>query len=341
MHKLTLPLALACLVSAAALAAPTHETWDREEALRVSASVDTGEARARLRLATKSGDGAAQLELLKSPDSSGAWPAPVREKFLLDHVNELRQEPPNSVSPQVVQFLARYPSAVMVAHEDHPGATVPLFNIAAATAGVLNHWARQESAFAGAATLAANPPALVSSWLEAENAATRGGLLDALSTATPDRLREVTPEAMKHLSSHPELLPLAGGAALRTGDVGTLEAIVQESGGPGMHHLLRQAAVTLGPDDALRLLEAALDAQNPETAALAISILGPALPPESVDPLLLSRLGDPVMGAAAALALSTQPSAATRLGLEALASGADPLAAARAQLALRERQAER
>lgn len=334
---------ITCLVATGILAAaPTQayqphaeETWNREDALRVSSEYDTTGQHQLLRQMTEAGDSESQLAALRDIDARSDWPAPVREKLLLDYVNELRQEPPGSVSAEVLEFLGAYPEAVLVPHEDHPSAGIPLFNIRAATAGVLNGWTRQEAAFTGATLLAEEPSTLVTAWLEESRPAARRGFVEALSTASRPQLLAVGASAREQIRQHPKLLELAGQAALLSQDTETLHMLMKGPGGKDMHRLLRQAAGSLTGGDLAMLLGAALQSENPETAALAISILSPSLAAESVEPLLLEQLGDAELGAAAAMALAANPASRTRQSLETLAATSeDRLTATRARLAL-------
>ncbi|HSM68966.1 MAG TPA: hypothetical protein VK830_04560, partial [Xanthomonadales bacterium] len=194
------------------------EVWERGAAWRASLSQETETQSAELRQLLRSGDSKASLALLQALDRDPEVPAPARERLLLDYVNELRQEPPRVVSDAVMQYLASYPSAVLVAHEDHPRILVPLFNISTATAGVDNTWTRQESALRGARLLAVDAAGLVEAFAASSRLPEQRGLLDALVTAGANQRQAVAATAMQQLELRPGLAELAGEAALLNGD---------------------------------------------------------------------------------------------------------------------------
>lgn len=312
------------------------EVWERGAAWRASLSQDTEAQRAELRQLLRSGDSEASLALLQALDRDPELPAPVRERLLLDYVNDLRQEPPRAVSDTVMQFLASYPSTVLVAHEDHPRVLVPMFNISTATAGVDNTWTRQESALRGARLLAADAAGLVEAFAASSRLPEQRGLLDALAGAEPDQRRAVAAMAMQQLELRPELAELAGEAALLNGDSDLVGRLLAAAPGETLNRLLSRSADTFDSVRNARLLNTALDSGSPEIAALAIAQLAPVLigHAPSVD-RLFDLLGHPHTGSAAALALAGSPDPDILTRLEAIARAqAGSLAAARALLAL-------
>ncbi len=312
------------------------ESWERDEAWRASASVDTKNVRLQLHELLAAGDSHGTLLLIRAIDQRADWPTPARERVLLDFVNGLRKETPRAIGAQVMEYLGRYPSRVLVAHEDHPQASVPLFNIRAATAGVLNTWTRLESSYQGAVLLASGAGNLVRAYLEQESLPARLGLIDALSTASPAQLEELTQHALSIFEQQPRLLALAGRAALIAKDLDALETLVEKGRGADMPGLLRGSAQMLDAQQSSRLLQAALRNPSHETAALAIAQLTPALAGhQATERLLLQMLENPDLGASAALALVKNPSTTALQELEVLAAADEhSLRSSRARLAL-------
>jgi hypothetical protein len=311
------------------------EVWERDAAWRASLNSETEAQRAELRQLLRAGDSEASLALLRALDRNREVPAPARERLLLDYVNGLRQEPPRAVSDAVIEFLATYPSTVLVAQIDHPRSTGPLFNIRAATAGLRSGWTRQEAAFEGAALLSGEAGRLIDAFLASDSVPRQRGLIDALATATPAKRDTVAEAALSLIDQQPELVELAGHAALLNQNADMLERLVARAQGHGLHNLLRRSSEAFDIGRNAALLEAALDSGSAQTAALAMAQLGPVLAGHaaSVD-RLFQYLDDPATGAAAALALAGNPNPGVRQRLEAAATDANALLAARASLAL-------
>ncbi len=316
--------------------AQTPEVWEKDEAWRSSVSVDTRNTQLQLQKLLIAGDSQGTLALIMDIEQRADWPIPARERVLLDFVNVLRTETPRVIGAEVVEYLGRYQSRVLIAHEEHPQASVPMFNIQAATAGVVNTWARREASYHGAVLLASGAQNLVRAYLEQENIAARYGLLDSLSTASPAQLKNVIQHALSIVEQQPRLLALAGRAALNARDLDALETLVERSQGVDMPGLLRGSAQILDADQSSRLLRAALRNPSLETAALALALLTPTLvghPP--TERLLLQTLANPGLGAVAGLALARNPSASAVQKLAALAaSDEQSLQSSRARLAL-------
>lgn len=294
-----------------------------------------------LRRATLNDDQARLLALLRSTAEDAALPPARREQVLFDYVQQLRGLPPGAAGEQVMAFLGSYAPRVLIPHEDHPGASVPRFNIRAAAAGVEHAWRRQEASYAGAVLLARDPARLVQAYRLHADPAIRLGLLDALDNASAGALEAVAFMALDNIELEPELADLAGTAALHTGDARALEQLLRTGSGAAIPRILRAARDTFDDGQLARLLEVAIGEAGAETAALAIAKLTPALARHSgTRARLIGLLGDPALGSAAALALAADPSAGT-LGELTEVLSADPasLAGRRARLALEVMQA--
>ena len=78
---------------------------------------------------------------------------------------ELGKLPSDVVSFKVMARLKAWEPDILVPHDDHPRAGVPLYNIRGAAQGVENSWRRQEAVIEGRALLASNPRSLVDAFV--------------------------------------------------------------------------------------------------------------------------------------------------------------------------------
>lgn len=288
-----------------------------------------------MRLVT-AGDETRLLQLLRATTVDAGLPPAIREQVLHEFTVELRELPPGSVGHPVMEFLSGHEPQVMVPHEDHPDSHVPLFNLRAASAGVQHTWRRREASYAGFVLLAQDPALLVRAYLLHDDSPVRQGLLESVAAATPAQLETISFLALNGLEQEPALTELAGTAALRNEDTRALEQVLRTGSGSGLTRLVRDTGARLDPDRLARLLASTLEQAPPETAALAIAEWSSALAAHpDTENRLLSLLGDPQLGSAAALALANHAADSTTARLLAvLESGQSPLAASRARLAL-------
>jgi hypothetical protein len=266
-------------------------------------------------------------------------PVPARERILFDFAQGLGDLPPGAVGPDVLDYLQGYRPRTLVPHPDNDRVGIPLFNIRGATAGSLNAWRRQAAYDAGRTLLTGLAPAPTTADVflaEFDRASTPGrlGLADALPLARAEQLADIAGQSLAALAERPELGPVAVRAALLLGDPELLRRALAAGDGPHLAGLLTEAAAALDEPGRIDLLFVMLDTASPTNAALAVGALAPGLlhRPEVAD-RMFALLGDPAMGAAAALVLSesTRPDLQERL--RELAAG-DGLTARRAALAL-------
>lgn len=340
MHKkfkaLVLGIALMTPISALSQERADPETWERNEAWRASVSVDTQDRKDQLQQLLRARDDSGSIQLLQEISLEPGWPAPARERVIFEYVNELRKETPRIVGEEVIGYLTSYPSAVMVPHEDHPRAAVPMFNIRAAATGVVNEWSRQEAAFEGTTLIAANPTQLLRAYEDEKDFPRRRGLLDALDSASKDQLAAVSQAVLPEISLKPELIAIAHRAAIKSKDIHALTELAENGRGADMHRVFQDSAQLFDIEQNQTLLEAALRNPSRETASLAIAQFSSALKGNAAtEQLLLQLLDDPKLGSSAALALALAPSEQALSSLEALANaGGEALFASRARLAL-------
>lgn len=324
------------LLSSMAAAAPgaSAETWRRAEALAAARSVDTAAAAEAIFRDTLPGNGATVLQKLDALEARPDWPVPAREAALYHYTRQLAQLPRADVAAAVLNHLRSYQARTLVPHEDYAGATVPLYNITAAAAGVENTWLRREAADEARELLQKRPAALVDRYLSSNTNAQRSGYLEALGQANPAVLDAVRQTAQKRLAIAPELTPLLGATLTIDADGGALRQLLIDGRGAGLAKALRRAADGLPAEALSSMLRLAVTQAPSGNAALAIAAWWPALRRETAaQQLLLEHLGDPALGEAAALALAQAPDTAIIRALQTLAAG-DSAAAARAQLAL-------
>jgi hypothetical protein len=310
-------------------------SWDRASAARALADVDIEPVVDQLHQFTLTGADSLLLESLEAVRLRPDWPEPARDLAILQYTRTLAALPADSVPPSVIAYLRAYPAMTLVPHEDHPSGRVPLFNIRAAAAGLEHRWLREEALLEGQALLRSNPRALADAFTLEVEPAVHAGYLQALEQATPGQLASLSAATRSRLEDTPELTPLAGRAALLLRDRQALETTLRHGEGDAVHRLLQDAASVLSRDDRLELLQSTLGSQRRDNASLAIAALYPALAGHPIaDEALVARLGDPTLGAGAALALAQSPSLATRQALEALAVTSDRPASRRARMAL-------
>ncbi len=329
-------LALVPFGLAAQTLVPSPATpWDRGSAARALTGVDIEPAVDQLHQLTITGADTVLVEALEAIRLRRDWPEPARDLAILEYTRTLAALPADSVPPSVMAYLRAYPAMTLVPHEDHPQGRVPLFNVRAAAAGLEHQWLREEALLEGQALLRSNPRALTDAFTIEDAPPVHAGYLQALEQATPDELLALSADVRTRVEDAPKLTPLAGRAALLARDVETLEATLRHGEGDAVHRLLQDAASVLSRDERLALFQSTLGSGRRDSANLALATLYPALAGHPVaDEALLARLGDPALGAGAALALAKSPSLTTRQALEALAVTADRPASRRARLAL-------
>ena len=253
------------------------ESWEREEAWRAAASIETKVTENRLNVLAKAGDDTATLNLIMEIESNADWPAPAREQTLFDFIQELRQQTPRIIGEEVVAYLSAYQSKVLVSHEDHPRSLMPLFNIKGAMKGVENGWIRQEAVFDGAVQLSENPEAFVQAFESEQNYNRRQGFIDSLNNASASELSLVTSAAMSTVNQHPALVELAVDAALLNKDLDSIIKLARTIDGQYTQAFFSGSAKAFSTNELSLLFRAALENESSETAALAIAQLAPAL----------------------------------------------------------------
>ena len=323
---------LADSVIAANRAPSSH--WDRNSAMAAVRSVNIGIAVSELGNVSSLADGENTLVRLKQLETRSDWPLPAREAALYQFTHSLAELPRAAVADEVMQHLINYQAQALVPHEDHGDAFVPLFNIRGAAAGIENGWQRGEFAVEAIELLEANPTDLVSAYVDSAGHTQRSGYLDALKQANMAEVEAVQSAVLEQLGQSPELTPMIGLTAEITADTFAVQELLINGRGAGISSTLKQLDKRLPASETAALLEFAIHEAPATNASLAIAAWWPRLRHDAnVRDLLVDKLADPGLGAAAALALAQSPDIQTIKILQDTADG-DSVAARRAQLAL-------
>lgn len=322
--SVVLVLVSGILNTASAQDFPLPSEWDRSSAMAAVRSVDIDAAVADI------GD----LQDLKALENRSDWPQPAREAAIYTFTRSLAALPRDAVAEAIMQYLRNYQAQVLVPHEDHGDATIPLFNIRGAAAGIENGWLRAESAAEASEVLAREPAALVARYLASDNHSQRSGYLDAVAAATTGELRAVQAAALNRLDESPELTRVLAVTAVMTADPNAAHRLLMDGRGAGLAPALESLALQATPRAIAGMLKFAIEQAPTGNAALAIAAWWPLLRNDAASrQLLLDTLADPALGSAAALALARNPDIQTIRELQLIAAGSS-ITAQRAQLAL-------
>jgi hypothetical protein len=279
-------------------------------------------------------DGAATLMKLTDMENRSDWPLPAREAAVYQFTRNLATLPRDAVAIEVMQYLRNYQARVLVRHEDHGTASVPLFNVRSAAAGVEHGWQRAESASNATMLIESNPAAMVSAYLESANHNQRSGFLDALGQADVANVQAVQSIALEQLESTPELTAVIGATVSITADSFAIHQFLVRAQGAGFSAVLEQLDKQLQTSETADFLAFAIEYAPASNAALAIAAWWPRLSHDSSSrDLVLGLLADQSLGSSAALALAQSPDLQTIKALQDIAEG-DSAAAGRAQVAL-------
>lgn len=335
MNTFWLVIAVALYVPISALAQAPLEApnWDAQLALQTARAPGHRARLEELAASLRAGDAAALEEKLNRLIAAEGLSPPARDYILFQFATALGEAEAGPLAGRAIERLRSVTPMVLVPHPESAAAGVPLFNIRAAADGAF-HLSLRRGAQGRAAAISGLPGGWIDAYLAARPAE-RLGFVDALGDVPDAPLGGILGAALERLPGAPELTPVAGRAALLLADVAALEAVVLHGGGSDLAGILEAARLTLPAEESLVILESALASQSPSNAALAIAQLYPALgrmPHASA--LLFDRLGDPGLGAAAAMALARWGDADTRARLGEIAQSDAGPEAARAASAL-------
>ncbi len=308
--------------------------WDRSSAMAAVRAADIDAAVYEISELSSLADDTKTLARLKHIETRSDWPVPAREAVVYQFTRSLAELPRDAVAPEVMQHLRNFQAQTLVPHEDHGEASVPLFNIRAAAAGVENGWQRTESGIEAALLLEKNPATLVSAYLASTNSTQQAGYIDTLQYAGMADVIAVQNITLQQLGDSPELTPMVGATTVITGNTIAVEQLLVYGRGEGLSLTLKNLEKRLQPADTTALLAFAIQKAPASNATLAIAAWWPRIrhDPFTRD-LMVDLLADPELGASAALALAQSPDIQTIKALQDAAKG-DSAAARRAQMAL-------
>ena len=310
------------------------EYWERSNAMATVESVNIDTAVYELGNISSLADADTTLAGLRNLHTRGDLPLPAREAVIYQFTRSLAGLPREAVAPDVMQHLRTYQARVLVPHEDHGDAFVPLFNIRGAAAGVENGWQRAEFSYEAETLLETDPASLVSTYVESTASNQRTAYLDVLRQARMTEIEAIQDIALKKLGEAPVLTPLLGITAVITADTFAVQQLLIHGQGAGLSSTLVQLGQQLPLSETAALLDFAVRQAPVTNASLAISAWWPRLNHETESrDLLLLLLDDPELGASAALALAQNPDIQTLKILQDTAGG-ETAAARRAQMAL-------
>ena len=310
------------------------EYWERGSAMAAVRSVNIDTAVYEIGNISSLTDADTILAGLRNVEIRADWPLPAREAAIYEFTRSLAGLPREAVAPDVMQHLRTYQARVLVPHEDHGDAFVPLFNIRGAAAGVENAWQRTEFAYEAETLLESDPVTLVSAYIESASNHQHAAYLDVLKQARMTEIEAVQDVALRQLGESPVLTPLLGVTAEITADTFAVQQLLAHGQGAGLSSTLVQLVQQLPLSETAALLDFAIRQAPVANAALAISAWWPRLSHDTASrDLLMALLDDPELGASAALALAQNPDIQTLKILKDTADG-DSNAAKRAQMAL-------
>jgi len=312
--------------------------WDRSSAMAAVRSVNIDNAVYEIGRTSSLTDGETTLRQLKHLETRSDWPQPAREAALFEFTRSLAGLPRTAVADEVMQHLKNYQAQTLVPHEDHGDTLVPLFNIRGAAAGIENGWQRTEFAAEAAKLIVTDPASLVSGYVGSTNHNQRSGYLDALRHAYLIDVEAVQSVALEQFDQTSGLTPLIGTTAVITRDTYAALQLLINGRGAGLSSALRQLEDSLPATETAELLIYAVENAPASNASLAIAAWWPRVRHEAdIRDLLVDTLGDPALGAAAALALAQSPDIQTIKALQDTAqdtTSGNSRAAKRAQMAL-------
>ncbi|MBT8047731.1 MAG: hypothetical protein HKN57_09370 [Xanthomonadales bacterium] len=242
--------------------------WDRDLALQAVLQVDTRRIAADTFELAKSASGPATVKALKDLAQQPDWPEPAIDAAIYRFTNHLRELPPFSVDPVVLDFLLGYRNRALVAHEEHASMGVPLYPVRAAARGLLNDWTRQQAALDAAGLIATGPDQLLALYAETRDPNIRAGMESAIGAANRDTLPALLEAALAMLSSAPEITGLAGRAAIESEDLAALSEVFVRGGGAALVELSRQAHQRFPKAELDQMIRAIADRAPAATAAM-------------------------------------------------------------------------
>lgn len=327
-------LITACFVRVAAAADPAglpQANWNRTAALQ-AASIPQHQHELQNWLQMIDAGNADSLLIKLQRSRQTGYPAFEAQLFELA-LNLAEEAPQDAAIDALLLWLADFPSAVLVAHEDHADYGVPLYPVAAAAKGSLTERQRRKAQKLANQLLNGSPERWIQHYLSA-TLVEQQGFNHSLRAASAEAALPLAVTLQLQLTQHPELAGPVGELASLLADPQLFLAAYQSSQGATSVSLLREANWRLDAAQRSQLLAGTIALESADKSALAISLLAPGLHRNpGVSEKLLQLLDDPKLGAAAALALAGHPDQQVQARLQELLQ-AGGLKGRRAALAL-------
>ena len=251
----------------------------------------------------------------------------------------LKSTTAQNLQPEVLRYLANYSPRSRVLHPESNQASLPLFSIRATAAGTLKLQQREQDLLA-AEKLEQQPEALLSLYLS-RTPVSQTAIREAakrLPQAAQQNLLSLSLEQLEDAARlhipRLAITDLSAELALTQGNTEVLAQILLIADRNKLPRILHLISTKLSSDESTPLLYTALR-QTPEIAAIAINYLGAIANTDiKVYQDMLDWLGQPGIGSAVALALSTNQQAGLQHDLSALILSSEPGQAMYAQLAI-------
>lgn len=307
--------------------------WDRALAVQVAEATRDDVRLDRWRQQARDGEFTAIAEELRAYAAASMPSAPAREAAVLQFTIKLAELPDGAIPEALLDQLESWPVQTLVPHEESRTAAVPLFNIPAAARGARTALQRRQGERRATALLEDGPTAWLAAYRDA-GSVQRQGFLHALDIAPERHRRAIAAAAIERLESDPATAAVAVRTVLSLNDPEAVLRLLVQGPEAELPALLRACARQLNATQRAALLLGAMAEALPGRAALAIALLAPDLPAETaVTETLFDLLGDPELGAGAALVLARHPAGAVRDRLRDVIAKDGP-AARRAAIAL-------
>ncbi len=232
---------------------------------------------------------------------------PELHEAVLERFARSVQPPASSVAREVdplralLQEFASIEPSALAGHPEGPHHGIPAFPIAAAAQGALHRWRIAEVEAAAMAALTIGDVA----WFEARqkqvwSPVETQGLAQALARAQPGALRRSQPQLTRLWQARPELARTAAVAARRTLDPTPLRVVLAAGHDETVLPDLARADEGLEPTQAEAFWFDLAAVEAPAVRGVALG----ALAQRGISEPAIEALGDPDVGAAAALALA-------------------------------------
>ncbi len=312
---------------------------DREAAFKQIDLPHSKQLATQLQLSLADKPAARSIEILQAFTSRQDQSITATEYALWQLATSARQQAGDSLDPEVLSYLINYSSLSRVEHPENPNYSLPLFNIRATATGALALRERQQD-LEVAQGMAQQPNAFLTHYLLVKplsQAALRQAAID-LPAATIEQLLALGMQQLNKADNSKQnllaLIDLNSELAFESGNINSLATIIATEESLRLPYLITRISTKLPAQQSKDLLYQA-SKLSPQIAAIAINELARfAATDTAVYHSLITWLGDPQLGSAAALALSTTKQPQLKSELLELSTTQQKTTSMNAQLAL-------